>query len=129
MRRKFYSLFLMVAVLLGTGNVYAEEETAVEDGLNVGAPNLNLEEGSLAHWEQYIGGYYLDETDSTYKYQEWEEVEETNRISLVNGFSDSQEPIIACWDFLTNPDGKMTVRVGDYMYHNATSQKVADAER
>ena len=119
----------MVAVLLGTGNVYAEEQTDVEDGLNVGAPNLNLEEGSLSHWEQYIGGYYLDETDSTYKYQEWVEVEETDRISLVNGNSESQEPSIACWDFLTNPDGKMTVRVGDYMYRNATSQKVADAER
>lgn len=129
MERKIYSLFLMVSVLFGAGNVYAEEQTEVEDGLNVGAPNLNLEEGSLAHWEQYIGGYYLDETDNTYKYQEWVEVEETDRISLVNGNSDSQEPNIACWDFLTNPEGKMTVRVGDYMYHNATSQKVADAER
>ena len=96
---------MVAGLLLNSLNVFSQDT-------NIDSPNLSFEQGNLANWEQYTGGFYLDDSDSTYKFQPWQRVTNTPRISIMNGFSDANDPVIRCWDFLTNPDGKTTVRVG-----------------
>ena len=86
------------------GNVFSQK--------NLDTPNLSFESGNLQYWEQYVGGIYLDNTDSLYKYEPWVQTTNTPQIQIMNGFATSQDPVISCWDFPTNPDGLTTVRIG-----------------
>ncbi len=106
--------------------------SAFSQDTNIDTPNLSFEKGNLSGWEQYTGGFYYDKTTDEYKFQPWQSVTNTNRISVVNGFSDSNDPVIRCWDFLTNPDGKTTVRIGSTGFpenNNSGDGKPAAAER
>ena len=116
----------MLFALLCCGNAMANTSSEMKP-YNIGTPNLDLGNANLGNWEQYLGGYYLDAEDSTYKYTEWEEVTETDRIALING---TKDPVISCWDFPTSPDDRITVRVGSYnVAENNNEREKAAAER
>ncbi|MBR4841309.1 MAG: gliding motility-associated C-terminal domain-containing protein [Paludibacteraceae bacterium] len=118
-------IFCFLLSFFCLNNIIAQEK-------NIDTPNLSFEKGNLSGWEQYTGGFYYDSVNDEYKFQPWQKVTNTNRISVVNGFADSSDPIIRCWDFLTNPDGKTTVRIGSTGFpenNNAGGGKPAAAER
>lgn len=116
----------MLFALLCCGNAMADASSEMKP-YNIGTPNLDFGNANLGNWEQYLGGYYLDAEDSTYKYTGWEEVTETDRIALING---TKDPVISCWDFPTSPDDRITVRVGSYnAAENNNEREKAAAER
>ncbi|MFA6884587.1 MAG: hypothetical protein WCQ55_05715, partial [Paludibacteraceae bacterium] len=47
---------------------------------NVDTPNLSLENGNLQYWNQYIGGIYYDDAEGVYKYDDWNQVTNTQQI-------------------------------------------------
>ncbi len=118
---------IILGLLLNTLNLFSQSQDT-----NIDTPNLSFEKGNLSGWQQYVGGFYYDSVNDEYKFQPWQEVTNSNRISVVNGFSDSSDPVIRCWDFLTNPDGKTTVRIGSTGFpenNNSGGGKPAAAER
>ena len=88
---------------------------------NIDTPNLSFENKNFSNWELYEGQFYYDDTDGTYKYDNWVESPNTNRIEIVRGDRNEQDPVIACWDLSTNPDGIVTARVGSYRYSESSS--------
>lgn len=97
---------------------------------NIDTPNLSFEEGDLTGWEQYTGGFFLDVTDSSYKYSDWTLVRNTPRIQVLRYDANrTQDPVIACWDLTTNPDRIRTVRVGSTGDTEGTNTRRAAAER
>lgn len=97
---------------------------------NIDTPNLSFEEGDLTGWEQYTGGFFLDVTDSSYKYSDWTLVRNTPRIQVIRYDANrTQDPVIACWDLTTNPDRIRTVRVGSTGDTEGTNTRRAAAER
>lgn len=103
LRRGIFCLLMLFSL----NNIFAQNE-------NIDTPNLSFEKGNLQNWQQYVGGFYLDPQDDSYHYDEWKEVRNTNQIAIVNGFKGSQDPVISCWDFPTNPDGITPVRIGSF---------------
>lgn len=89
-------------------HIYAQET-------NIDTPNLSFENGNFENWKLSLGGIYaeVNGSDTTYHYDDWNVVNTTNQIRLVNGSVDSNDPTVSCWDFKTNPDGIMPVRIGD----------------
>ena len=120
----------MLLAMLYCGNAVADATSEMKP-YNIGTPNMDFENGSLENWEQYIGGYYFDAEDNTYKYTEWEEVTGTDRISLIT--YPTIDPIISCsFDFTTSPSEKTTVRVGSRQSpesNNSQTTTHAAAER
>lgn len=96
---------LVVWMLMSAFHMYAQDT-------NLDTPNLSFEKGNFDGWEVYEGKYILDVSDSTYKYADWVENPRSRRIIINSGLKDSQDPIIACWDLPTNPDGMTTARIG-----------------
>lgn len=97
---------------------------------NIDTPNLSFEEGDLTGWEQYTGGFFLDVTDSLYKYSDWTPARNTPRIEVLRYDANrTQDPIIACWDLATNPDRIRTVRVGSTGDTEGTNTRRAAAEK
>lgn len=83
-------------------HIYAQET-------NIDTPNLSFENGNFENWKLSLGGIYaeVNGSDTTYHYDDWNVVNTTNQIRLVNGSVDSNDPTVSCWDFKTNPDGIM----------------------
>lgn len=106
-QRIYRHAILLLLSLWCLNNAFAQNE-------NIDTPNLSFENGNLQNWQQYVGGFYFNPTDSTYYYDEWKEVTNNKQISIVNGFPTSQDPVISCWDFPTNPDGITPVRIGSF---------------
>lgn len=99
------TVLLLLMSFLCLNSIWAQNE-------NIDTPNLSFENGNLQYWKQYVGGFCFNPIDSTYYYEEWKEVTNNRQIGIVNGFPTSQDPIISCWDFPTNPDGITPVRIG-----------------
>ncbi|MCR5497597.1 MAG: gliding motility-associated C-terminal domain-containing protein [Paludibacteraceae bacterium] len=88
---------------------------------NIDTPNLSFENENFSNWELYEGQFYYDDTDGTYKYDNWVESPNTDKIEIVRGNANSQDPVIACWNLSTNPDGIVTARVGSNRYSESSS--------
>ena len=118
---------MVVGLLLNLLDVFSQDT-------NIDTPNLSFETGDLSNWEQYTGGFYLDDTDSMYKYQQWNQVTNAgDRITVVSGSGEQNDPVVSCWNMLTNPGNRKTVRIGNWRYPESasgmTTSKVAAAER
>ena len=85
-------------------------------------PNNGLKiQGTLDGWKLYTGLYTPEkiQTDEgvsyEYKYT-WTEVDEAtarrNNRMLLSGDMGSVDPIIACSDFLVNPDDEIVIQIG-----------------
>ena len=82
---------IILGLLLNSLNLFSQSQDT-----NIDTPNLSFENGNLSGWEQYTGGFYYDSATDEYKFQPWQKATNTNRISIVNGFNDSSDPVIRC---------------------------------
>lgn len=103
-------------------------------------PNNGLKiQGTLDGWKLYTGLYTPEkiQTDEgvsyEYKYT-WTEVDEAtarrNNRMLLSGDMGSVDPIIACSDFLVNPDDEIVIQIGKNSgYADGRNNKSAFAEK
>lgn len=130
MRNKLFNIMSVIRVI-GRNKI---EKTVVIAGLflsnsmgifsqetNLDTPNLSFENGNFEGWELYEGRYFYDEESNTYLYDNWVEKPNTDKIEIVNGNTSSQDPVIACWDLPTNPDGITSARVGSSRLSESSS--------
>ena len=105
---------LVVGLMFNAINAFSQDT-------NIDTPNLSFENGNFNGWELYEGHFYYDTNDGTYKYDNWVESPNTDKIEIVRGNGNVQDPVIACWDLPTNPDGITTARIGSYLYSESSS--------
>ena len=103
---------MVVGLLFNAINLFSQDTKDT----NIDTPNLSFENNSFEGWELYEGRYFYDDSDNTYKYDNWVETPNTNRAEIIRGAGNSQDPVIACWNLPTNPDGIISARVGSYRY-------------
>lgn len=124
MKRLF---FLFLTIILSLINLSAQ--------INTDTPNLSFDDGSLNGWKLSFGNYYYNATTGNYTY-DWNAVTPAaagNRIKIINNVAGTNDPIVACSGFYTNPDNKLVVRLGEPRknegYVNFPNSKKAAAER
>lgn len=105
---------MTVGLLFHAINIFSQDT-------NVDTPNLSLENGNFEGWELYEGRYVYN-GNGTCSYDNWVESPNTDRIEIVNGNNRSQDPVIACWNLPTNPDGITSARIGSYRYSESYNQ-------
>lgn len=82
---------------------------------NVNTQNLSFDDGSLNGWTLYLGDFYYDVPSTTYKYN-WTlktPAQTGNRIKIIGNTSTTNDPIIGCSSFYTNPNNKLVARLGE----------------
>lgn len=105
------------------------------DRSNIDTPNLSFENGNFDGWECYTGGFYFDTTDSTYKFDTWTPAraemgaENRRHFSIKNNAQDVPDDNMRCYLTSTNPEGKMTARIGSMEAAENQGVKNAMAER
>ena len=104
---------IIIGLLFNSINVFSQDA-------NVDTPNLSLENGNFEGWELYEGRYSYE--NGSYEYGNWVQSPNTEKIEIVNGNSRSQDPVIACWNLPTNPEGITSVRIGSYRHSESYSQ-------
>ena len=116
---------ILIGLLFNTLDLYSQNT-------NIDTPNLSFENGNLSGWEMYTGEFYM-KADSTYDYRNWQSVTNTPRIELIRPTGNNgQDPVIACWDLPTNPDGIPAVRIGsarETEHGRGTYSAIAGAEK
>ena len=104
---------IVIGLLFNSIDVFSQDA-------NVDTPNLSLENGNFVGWKLYEGRYSYE--NGTYKYSNWVESPNSEKIEIVNGNNRSQDPVIACWNLPTNPDGITSARIGSYRHSESYSQ-------
>ncbi|MCQ2209390.1 MAG: PKD domain-containing protein [Paludibacteraceae bacterium] len=106
------------------------------DKPNVDTPNLSFENGNFEGWECYTGGFYFDTTDSTYKFENWNQVsgnemgaDNRKHFVIKNNAEDVPDDNLRCYLTSTNPEGKLTARIGSIETAENSGRKSAMAER
>ena len=82
--------------------------------VNIDTPNLSFDDGSLNGWKLYTGDFFYDNISGSYEFN-WTPktpAQTGNRISVIGNTSTTNDPIIACSGFYTNPVQKVA-RIGE----------------
>lgn len=117
---------LLLILLLCFTSAYANAQ------VNKDTPNLSFDDGSLNNWKLYFGNYAYNAMSSTYDYT-WTQktpAQTGNRIKIIGGTSSSNDPVIACSAFSTNPTNRLVARLGEplkvegFMSKNAAAEKM-----
>lgn len=100
-------LFLFLTIIFSLINLGAQ--------INTDTPNLSFDDGSLNGWNLYLGNYFYDTTNGNYSY-EWNPVTAAGagkRIRIINNVAGTNDPVVACSSFFTNPDNRLVARIGE----------------
>ncbi|MFT3753464.1 MAG: PKD domain-containing protein [Paludibacter sp.] len=98
---------------------------------NIDTPNLSFDDGSLNGWKLYFGDYYYDIASASYTYN-WTQktpAQANNRIKVIGNLSGTNDPIVACSGFYTNPYDKLVARIGEPLKPEGNGSKNAAAEK